>query len=688
MTLKFKLYIQFFLALIPVFVLLAYQGFNEFKRTNEISGEFGIYEPASVARSEYNVFLNGVEDAVDSGQITKAAIGSLSRMQESLKQLTVSSEKWQGMNADVNDLIESVSHDPSLRGLMDNRVSIVKIGKRIKEMVNTEHDHFEEVLNNAHDDAKNETILIAIVAFVTLLIIAGMIRSIVLGITIPLHSAIEIANQLARGEVTPTLDNSRDDKNEFGQLLQAISSTRKQLLGQSHKDPLTGLPNRIAIDEILTEEINRNRSKGEQSAILYLDLDKFKDINDKLGHSSGDRLLKLVAMQISGILREEDVLARLGGDEFLLLLPNSSADKASLVAKRIVDVLSTPFVLSGNEIIVSTSVGIYVFPEGNDDCISLLQKADAAMYEAKRQGGNRFVFYRKELGEHIHLRLQLQKDFLRALQKQEFVLHYQPLVDLSTGKIIGAEALVRWMDPQKGLRFPDEFIPFAEESGVILPLGEWVLKTACKQAQIWASQGNNIYMAVNLSTRQFKDPELFTKISNALAETGLPPNKLELEITESASMHDPEGSIHVMDKLKSIGIRIAIDDFGTGYSSLTYLKRIPADVIKIDRSFVKGLKNDPDDLAIVLAILALGNALDKHCLAEGIETIEHFEVLNKLGCHFGQGYWMSKPVTASEFTTLLATDTHYLHPSPSQVLASKSLDCVSKIIQEVKSIET
>lgn len=436
------------------------------------------------------------------------------------------------------------------------------------------------------------------------------------------------------------------------------------LLAQSRKDPLTDLPNRIAIDEIITREVARNRRGEEHSAILYLDLDKFKDINDNLGHSSGDRLLELVALRIRTILRGEDVLARLGGDEFLVMLPNSNAEKSSLVAERILEVFGVPFRVYGQNIEVSASIGICIFPDNGDDNSTLLQNADAAMYEAKRQGRNRFVFYREELGEHIRQRLQLQHDFLRALQLQEFFLHYQPLVDLTSGKIVGAEALVRWMDPQRGLRNPAEFIPFAEESGVILLLGEWVLKTACREAKSWADQGYDIHIAVNLSTRQFQDPELFSKISNALSEAELPPTKLELEITESASMQDPEASIQVMDKLKSIGIRIAIDDFGTGYSSLAYLKRIPADIIKIDRSFVNGIHNDQDDLAIVRTILALGSSLEKRCLAEGIETAENFEILNRLGCHFGQGYWMSKPIPAMEFSNLLKEDKHYLHPNP------------------------
>lgn len=433
----------------------------------------------------------------------------------------------------------------------------------------------------------------------------------------------------------------------------------QELVAQSRKDPLTGLPNRIAVDEILMREIARAQRSENISAVLYFDLDKFKDINDKLGHSSGDRLLERVALRIRALLRDEDILARLGGDEFLALLPNCNPEQASLVAQRILDAFIMPFPVSGYDVVVSTSIGICMFPENGDDIVTLLQNADTAMYEAKRNEGNSYAFYREELGEHIRKRLQLQHDFQRALKLQEFTLHYQPLVDMSSGKIIGAEALARWNDPECGMRNPGEFIPFAEESGLILPLGEWVFRTACLQAKHWLEQGHDFYVAVNLSTRQFQDPALLEKIGRALSEAELPPEYLELEITETVSMLDPEASIQVMNELKQLGIRIAIDDFGTGYSSLSYLKRIPADVIKIDRSFVSQILTDRDDFTIVRTILALAKALEKRCLAEGIESIEHFEMLGNLGCQYAQGYWMSKPLPATEFENLVSEGKRY-----------------------------
>ena len=263
------------------------------------------------------------------------------------------------------------------------------------------------------------------------------------------------------------------------------------------------------------------------------------------------------------------------------------------------------------------------------------------------------------MGEKIHQRLQLQRDLLRALKDQEFILHYQPLVDLSTGRIIGAEALVRWMDPIRGLRNPTEFIPFAEESGLIIALGEWVIKASCLQAKAWVAQGFDIRIAINLSTRQFQDPALLPKIERILAETELAATRIELEVTESAAMLNPEASIFILGKIKSLGIHIAIDDFGTGYSSLSYLKRIPADTIKIDRSFVQGITHNADDLAIVHTILALAEALEKHCVAEGIETNQQFEILRNLECRYGQGYWMSKPLAPDVFEQLLRENPCY-----------------------------
>lgn len=429
----------------------------------------------------------------------------------------------------------------------------------------------------------------------------------------------------------------------------------QDLVAQSRHDALTGLPNRLAITEMINFEIARAKRAGTRAILFYLDLDRFKDVNDSLGHQGGDILLTQVASRLRAILRTEDKLARLGGDEFLVLVTEHRVEDASVLADRIVDVFAVPFDIQGSQIKVSASIGICVLPDDGAEVGTLLQHADAAMYEAKHSGRNGYAFYQDELGRRIMQRLKLRDDFKRALSGGELVLHYQPLVKMSNGRIVGAEALVRWNDPEKGLRGPDEFIPCAEESGLILPLGEWVLREACRQCKRWEEQGQDIYVAVNLSTRQFQDEALVEKIQEALAEAGLAPGKLELEITESAAMQDPEAGIRTMQRLKSLGIRLSIDDFGTGHSSLSHLKRIPADVIKIDRSFVREITDSQDDFAIVRAILALGVSLEKHCLAEGIETEEHYELLQAMGCHFAQGYWMSKPLAAARFEELLGS---------------------------------
>ncbi len=427
----------------------------------------------------------------------------------------------------------------------------------------------------------------------------------------------------------------------------------EELLAQARRDTLTGLPNRIAGEEIMGYEIARSGRSDESLALLFLDLDCIKDINDSLGHINGDAILKQVAVRLRHALHAEDILTRLGGDEFLAILPDIDADSASLVAQRLIGTFADPFQLNGQRLHITASIGISLFPIDGKDAGTLLKHADAAMYEAKLQGRGRYAFYAESLGERVRQRLQLQQDLQRSLEREEFVLHYQPLVEMSSGKIAGAEALLRWRDPLRGLRGPAEFISYAEESGLILPIGEWALRAACRQTRLWADRGLAVHMAVNLSTRQFQDPELLPKVKDVLDKMGLDPARLTLEITESAAMLNPEASLPILGALKALGVRIAIDDFGTGYSSLSYLKRIPTDVIKIDRSFVEGLNTDPDDTAIVRTVLTLAEMMEKRCLAEGIETREQFDALLEMGCHYGQGYLISRPLPADEFERLL-----------------------------------
>ncbi len=433
----------------------------------------------------------------------------------------------------------------------------------------------------------------------------------------------------------------------------------KELLGQARKDPLTGLPNRAAMEEILNAEITLAAASRTQFSIAFLDLDHFKDINDTLGHAVGDQLLIKVATVIRQTLRKGEILSRLGGDEFLLILPDCDADSCAMVIDRLVNEFQRPLQLDIHELRITSSIGIAVFPENGTDLQSLLKHADTAMYAAKHLGRNSYAFYEEHLGNSVKQRIEMEHQLRAALDKGQFLLHYQPVINMNTGLIEGAEALLRWKDNHDVLHCPADFIQVAEESGLILPIGEWVLNTACQQAQQWAQLGHNLYVAVNLSARQFKDPLLAEKIQHILQKTLLNPALLEIEITESAAMHDPDETSRILNSLKTMGFAIAIDDFGTGYSSLSYLKRIPADKIKIDKSLVDGIGVNHEDTAIVLALLTLTHTLKKISQAEGIESREQYESLRAMGCASGQGYWMSKPIPPDALFTLLQQQPNY-----------------------------
>lgn len=430
----------------------------------------------------------------------------------------------------------------------------------------------------------------------------------------------------------------------------------QELLNQARRDALTGLPNRAASDGILRDAIRVSRDQALEFAVLFIDLDRFKDINDAYGHVVGDQLIIAAANTIQSTLRDVDVLSRFGGDEFTILLRNSNADRASVITQRVLKAFETPMVVGARQLQISPSVGIALYPAHGTDIETLIKHADTAMYEAKRKGGGVFSVYAEEQGMRVHHRLQVEHQLRDALKRDEFRLVYQPIVNMHNGHVIGAEALLRWQPQEGSLRMPDEFIGVAESSGLIISIGQWVLHTACAQAKAWNNAGRNLWIAVNLSAHQFQDPNLAIKVAAVLRETRLDASHLELEITESAAMRDPEMSIRILGNLKAKGVHIAIDDFGTGYSSLSYLKRIPADKIKIDKSFVDGINIEVDDTAIVRTILALVNSLEKTSLAEGIETEAQFHALRNMGCHHAQGYWISPPLDADSFTLLI--DTH------------------------------
>jgi diguanylate cyclase (GGDEF)-like protein len=437
---------------------------------------------------------------------------------------------------------------------------------------------------------------------------------------------------------------------------------RRELFDQANRDALTGLPNRSKLNATLEQAIRGSAESHTRFSILFLDLDRFKSINDTFGHAIGDALLIKVSQTIQQLLDKNQIIGRFGGDEFLLVLPSTEETGGSCVSQKILDAFTAPFDIAGNSLRISTSIGIAHYPEHGHDLETLIKHADTAMYESKRLGRNAYTVYTDQLGHQVRQQLELENQLRDALDNHAFCLHYQPIVDLQSGRIVTLEALLRWVRPNGELVMPGEFIHVAEDSGIIIPLGLWVLRNACMQLKQWLLAGLDLKMAVNLSTRQFQDPDLLNQVMAILHETNIEPWRLELEITESAAMLDPEHSLNILNALTANGVRVAIDDFGTGYSSLSYLKRIPANTIKIDKTFVDGVGCEQEDTTIVRSIVALAQALEKETVAEGIETQLQFEKIVAMGCTFGQGTWISLPLAPSKLYTLMLQSVQLVKP--------------------------
>lgn len=423
----------------------------------------------------------------------------------------------------------------------------------------------------------------------------------------------------------------------------------------AYHDPLTDLPNRAMFNRHLSHAMIQARRYYKGLAVLFIDLDRFKNINDTLGHDAGDRLLQEMARRLMASLRSGDLVARLGGDEFVVLLEEiSDLGQVSQVARQILTALVKEYPLDGQMIHITASIGISTFPEDGRDEFSLMKHADVAMYRAKEGGKNNFQFYSAHMDLHSAAQLALESSLRRALERNELILHYQAKVDAQTGRITGVEVLARWQHPDLGLMHPEHFIPLAEETGLIVPLTKWVLKEACSQNCAWQLQGlPPLHIAVNLSARQFGDENLLGDVASTLREVGMDPTLLELEITESMMMHNTDKTIQILAGLKAMGIRIAIDDFGIGYSSLSHLKQFPIDIIKIDRSFITDIPGDQADEAITDAIIAMGKSLKIIVVAEGVEALEQLQFLRSRGCDEIQGYFFSRPIPAHDFTRLL-----------------------------------
>jgi diguanylate cyclase (GGDEF)-like protein/PAS domain S-box-containing protein len=437
-------------------------------------------------------------------------------------------------------------------------------------------------------------------------------------------------------------------------------SYERKIAHQATHDVLTDLPNRLLLTDRLQQNIQNASRENVQIAILFIDLDHFKNVNDSLGHAAGDILIKEVAERLRKCMRYGDTVARIGGDEFVLILPSihSRTEMMSHAVQRILDMIKQPCIIEEKEFYVSCSIGISIYPEDGKDAENLLKNADMAMYKAKQSGRNNFQFFTEELNRIVIESLELEHRLRQALIKDEFELYYQPKLSTTLNKVIGIEALVRWRTPDKGLISPLQFIPLAEETGLIEPLGAWVLDAACKQLKSWSEQGLTIMpVSVNISPRQFNQPDLLDNIKSILHKHALPAELLELEITENCMVHDERKFLQTLQEMKDLGLQLSIDDFGSGYCNMNYLKTMPVDYLKVDRTFITGIgiENDEKSRAIYRAIVAMAHNLDIQVISEGVETKEQYEFVNAINCDAIQGYFFSKPLTADDFARLLKT---------------------------------
>lgn len=460
--------------------------------------------------------------------------------------------------------------------------------------------------------------------------------------------------KLSSGEIVDVFEDITDQKLAEEDRRQLVH----QLAYQANHDALTGLPNRSCLNNYLQQALDRAEQNTPHTglALLFIDVDQFKLINDTLGHDFGDLLLQSVASRLKSCLRKGDIISRFGGDEFVIVLPDLNSTKdISLIAQKLLAAFNKPFVIQAKEIFITASIGITVYPLDGDTIESLIKNADTAMYSAKAAGRNNFQFFTQTLNVMTQERLSLGNKLTKALERQEFLLHYQPQIDLLSGRLIGLEALIRWQDAEQGLILPAQFIPLAEETGLIVPIGEWVLRTACQQMRSWQSIfPDYLSLAVNLSMEQIRQPNFTRRVAQILRETGLDPNILELEITESTAMQNAEATINILHELKKMGIRISIDDFGTGFSSLNYLRRLPIDSIKIDKTFISDLEGPNGSADIVRTIITLSQTLHLKVIAEGVETERQADFLRSHNCNLAQGYLFSPPLPPAATETFLA----------------------------------
>lgn len=482
-------------------------------------------------------------------------------------------------------------------------------------------------------------------------------------------------NRRKNGEAYSSLQTISAIKNGDGETehyvavfhdITSIKKSEEEVKYLAYHDALTGLPNRLLFNDRLNQAIAQVRRHKTCGAVFFIDLDDFKKINDGMGHAVGDLFLQGVALRLIEILHEDDTVARMGGDEFAIILNEiSSKSDADGLAEKIISSLEEPFLLKGQDVYVSASIGITFFPEDSEEPDTLIKNSDAAMHRVKKQGKNSYRLFEPEMNSKAGRRLTLESEMRKALEREEFVVYYQPKVDIDSGRIVGAEALVRWQHPEKGMIPPGDFIPIAEETGLKAPLGEWVLEKACEQVVSWQRLGYPpITIAVNISSHQFTRTNLTEKIKSVLQSTSLDPSLLDIEITESMLMGDMESTIATLRELSAMGVQTSIDDFGTGYSSLNYLRRFDIDTLKIDKSFVNDISTDKDAAAIASAIISLGHIMGMKIVAEGVETAEQLSFLKDQNCDEMQGYLFSRPLPGESFGKILADGKKLSLPVP------------------------